>query len=213
MSQAKRARLGYVGYAQLLARFRCPATREDISKATGISEPAVRRFVKAGQKFKRLYVCAWRVKYDCAPHPVLRIGNKPDAPRPDRRLSGRKRRIKAEIQAPTPPELVAFFTALDCLESPLSARELSDESGIALTSAWELIGALRKLGLARVSGFERSAGGPPIPLYQMGGGADAVYEPKSTQQINRESWLRRTQRGRVLELTNAVVGPLSAATT
>ena len=197
---AKTARIGLPGYVRILAALRDkPMSHVEAQDGLKLRHNTAHRLLNGMYALGLLRIAGWLVEPDRPTAPRFGLGPGADEPAPLLRPDGRPvTRAKMPLKVRPGSELVAFKSLLQGLESPATALELADATGLSIVTVRRTLAAMTEHRLAHIALWTPRpgcAGGPPQPNYQAGAGNNARRPiPLTNAERNRALVARQAQR-------------------
>lgn len=189
MKRAVQAKCRWTLYARIVATtMQTPSTAIALAERLGVTRNNMRKLLRRMADLGLVYVSAWeRVGLRQMPAQVYAYGDLPCAPMPLNKRNGLPSRhaIVADSRPLRPRiELLTFARIVKAMSEPRTAEWLSEDSGAHRNAVYSLIRFMRGLSLVHIGDWhQRSAGGSPSAMYQMGADKDA---PRPAVRSRRE---------------------------
>lgn len=199
---------GYLGVYAILKS--SPHTAKTLGEASGAGQRICLRLLDVIHRMGVIHVAGW-VQAKKGPHQPIYA----DGPAEDAKYPGK---VQKPNLARMPNLMVKFCNALIALRKPMTCKELSEEAGMFVASANDLVNHGKTLGIVRVHRWlvrsKVSAAGAPIAVWGMGSEPDAprpefcplkyrkVYNKKKTKELQAERTKDKEQKRKSLARAN-----------
>ena len=193
-----RTRLGVAGYAHLAAMMvQQPCTVLGLMRRAGLGHVAAYRFIATLHALRYAHVAGWEMEPGRNAMPLWAFGPGVDAPPPTHRPNGRPVQALRLPKRQVCPGVLHFVQLLRAIETPASATEVQEATGMHHTPVREFLDAMQALELAHVPLWgHRPQGGAPMPQYQLGRGRNAPEPTRVLQKQSHELDMARQRRAR-----------------
>lgn len=198
-----KGRLGIVGYIRLLHLLQQkPLMRNEFIEAGGIGRTAAWNILGSFYLLGLVHVADWRVVSDSPLQAVFAAGPGPDAPPPATRgPAGQLLQYVPKIAGPKvpSPEVIGFKTLLDAMAESRTKQGLAMHTGLNGPTVRRAIAALVELRMAHIECWtppNSVGGGPPVPNFKLGPGANAK-RPKPVPVSHRQRAYRERAKERL----------------
>ena len=187
-ARKNRVRLGFDGYARILAELVGLPSSWHTLVAKGLAgKTAARRFCTFLHSLGSLHISGWEAPDSRPWRAIYSAGPGQDVPVPERRPNGKRYYGDTPVQGRfvprpdgIPPELLAFNAALIALQEPITAIQMSEETGVCIATTRKLLQEMQDLRLIYVADYmpRTCPGGPPIEMFHWGPGKSNKKRPR-----------------------------------